>query len=146
MKSWTYFAKPVNGGPMKIGRSINPNKRMTQIRPAVSLFAAVPEEKLSERAAHEMFADRRVSGEWFEIDESEILSRLNNGGINPIFSVESEQRRKMILLLEIDDEIGALLDAIAKNDKRSRSSQAAFLLEKAIREAANEPQPEEATA
>ncbi len=51
----------------------------------------------------------------------------------------------MKVLIDIDDEAGAELDAMAKNEKRSRSSQAAYLLEKAIREAVNEPQPEEAT-
>ena len=50
----------------------------------------------------------------------------------------------MKVLIDIDEETGAELDAMAKNEKRSRSSQAAYLLEKAIREAANQPQEEAA--
>lgn len=52
----------------------------------------------------------------------------------------------MTLNLEIDDETGEMLDALAKEQDRSRSAQARRMLIRAIREAANEPQPEEATA
>ena len=50
----------------------------------------------------------------------------------------------MTLNLEIDDETGEMLDALAKEQDRSRSAQARRMLIRAIREAANEPQPEEA--
>lgn len=52
----------------------------------------------------------------------------------------------MTLNLEIDDETGEMLDALAKEQDRSRSAQARRMLIQAIRQAVNEPQPEEATA
>lgn len=48
----------------------------------------------------------------------------------------------MILNLEIDDETGALLDALAQEQDRSRSAQARRLLIAAIRAAANQEQEE----
>lgn len=55
----------------------------------------------------------------------------------------------MTLNLEIDDETGEMLDALARDQDRSRSAQARRMLVKAIREASGldrieEPQPEEA--
>lgn len=54
----------------------------------------------------------------------------------------------MTLNLEIDDETGAMLDDLAREQDRSRTAQARRLLIRAIREAANqpEPQPEEVGA
>lgn len=55
----------------------------------------------------------------------------------------------MTLNLEIDDETGEMLDALAREQDRSRSAQARRLLIRAIREACGQPrieetQPEEA--
>ena len=52
---------------------------------------------------------------------------------------------KMKVLIEIDDELGEMLDALAKEQDRSRSAQARHMLQKAIRESV-EPAPEEAAA
>ena len=52
----------------------------------------------------------------------------------------------MTLNLEIDDETGAMLDELAKEQDRSRSAQARRLLVRAIHEAANQPEQEEAAA
>jgi predicted transcriptional regulator len=48
----------------------------------------------------------------------------------------------MKVLIDIEDEDGELLDALAKEQDRSRSAQARHMLNKAIRESA-ETQPEE---
>ena len=50
----------------------------------------------------------------------------------------------MKVLIDIEDDDGELLDALAKEQDRSRSAQARHMLTRAIREAA-ETQPEEAT-
>lgn len=144
MKRFTYFATPANGGPMKIGRSGNPNRRVKQIRPEVSLFAVVPESELSEKEAHTMFAAQRVGGEWFEVTETEVLQALAKGGIFPAFSIDSKPKTGILINLEIDDEEGAMLDALANEQDRSRSAQARRLLIKAIRAAANQPEEDEA--
>lgn len=151
MKSFTYFAVPIEGGPIKIGRSKNPNVRMKQIRPTVSLFAVVPESDLSEKAAHELFSDHRVKGEWFDITEGVILDTLSKCGISPEFSTPSHPRSGMKVLIEIDDDLGDTLDAMAKEQDRSRSAQARHMLQRAIRESVEsvetpENEPQEITA
>jgi hypothetical protein len=50
----------------------------------------------------------------------------------------------MILNIEIPDEEGAMLDALAQEQDRSRSAQARRLLIRAIRSAANQPEEDEA--
>lgn len=52
----------------------------------------------------------------------------------------------MKVLIEIEDEDGELLDALAKEQDRSRSSQARHMLTRAIRDAATETQTEEAAS
>lgn len=64
----------------------------------------------------------------------------------PLTIFKPVAKSAMTLNLEIDDETGEMLDALAKEQDRSRSAQARRMLIRAIREAANEPQPEEATA
>jgi predicted transcriptional regulator len=48
----------------------------------------------------------------------------------------------MILNIEIPDDEGAMLDALAQEQDRSRSAQARRLLIRAIRAAANQPEEE----
>ena len=50
----------------------------------------------------------------------------------------------MILNIEIPEPEGAMLDALANEQDRSRSAQARRLLIRAIRAAANQPQEDEA--
>ena len=50
----------------------------------------------------------------------------------------------MILNIEIDEETGGMLDALANEQDRSRSAQARRLLIRAIRAAANQPEEDEA--
>ena len=50
----------------------------------------------------------------------------------------------MKVLIDIDDEDGETLDALAAEQDRSRTGQARHMLTKAIREAVEQPQPEEA--
>lgn len=142
MKSFTYFAVPTAGGPIKIGRSKNPNVRMKQIRPSVSLFAIVPESDLSEKAAHKLFSDHRVKGEWFDVTEGIILDTLSKCGISPEFSTPIQPRSGMKVLIEIDDDLGGTLDAMAKEQDRSRAAQARHMLQRAIREAVESPETE----
>lgn len=54
----------------------------------------------------------------------------------------------MKVLIEIDDDLGDTLDAMAKEQDRSRSAQARHMLQRAIREAVETPEnePQEITA
>jgi predicted transcriptional regulator len=53
-----------------------------------------------------------------------------------------QKQKRMILNIEIPDEEGAMLDALAQEQDRSRSAQARRLLIRAIRAAANQPEEE----
>lgn len=60
----------------KIGRSANPEFRERTLQsqePDVTLLFYCPEEVISERDLHDMFADKRVRGEWFALDSNDVL-------------------------------------------------------------------------
>lgn len=81
-----YFAEAC--GYIKIGFSTNPLGRVGSItrlgkRPAdipesahADLLGWVPGGRDEEKAMHARFADRRVDGEWFSIDPTEIVTLL----------------------------------------------------------------------
>lgn len=48
----------------------------------------------------------------------------------------------MKVLIEIDDDLGGTLDAMAKEQDRSRAAQARHMLQRAIREAVESPETE----
>lgn len=55
----------------------------------------------------------------------------------------------MKILIELDDDLGETLDALAREQDRSRSAQARHMLQRAIRETVenqDEPEPEPAEA
>lgn len=67
-----YFVQGVDGGPIKIGRSYDPIKRMAALQSASPvqlrmLFTArCGDLDLDESALHARFAQYRLHGEWFE--------------------------------------------------------------------------------
>jgi len=56
----------------------------------------------------------------------------------------TKPKQSMILNIEIPEEEGEILDALAQEQDRSRSAQARRLLIRAIRAAVNQPEEEEA--
>lgn len=50
----------------------------------------------------------------------------------------------MKILIDIEDQDGEVLDALAEEQSRSRTGQARYLLVTAIRAAANQPEEDEA--
>jgi hypothetical protein len=60
-------------------------------------------------------------------------------GVNhPVFNTACHPDNAMFLNFEIDEETGALLDAIAKAEDRSKRAQAARLLRDAVRMVASD--------
>lgn len=64
------------GGLYKIGRSVNPLARLSQIAPRAAglklvSYIATADSVWLERYMHEAFSHRRVRGEWFNLSEAE---------------------------------------------------------------------------
>lgn len=83
---YVYVLKEVNGTHYKIGRTVNPNNRVKTFN--VKLPFKVEYEVLIksddmyklERELHNCYASKRVSGEWFALDEADLteLRALTN--------------------------------------------------------------------
>lgn len=69
-QSYVYFLQAEGDGLIKIGRTINPDKRVRELQTLapspLKLLALVEGGKDREREIHEMFVDARSHGEWFE--------------------------------------------------------------------------------
>jgi hypothetical protein len=63
-----YFAQSVNGGPIKIGISVDPLKRVRSIpyHDELILLATLPGGRKLEKKLHNRFSACRLQGEWFE--------------------------------------------------------------------------------
>jgi hypothetical protein len=68
----TYFASFPAVGKIKIGSSVNPERRLRTLKCKYKhvgihkLVGALPSEMLSEADAHAMFATHRIKGEWYK--------------------------------------------------------------------------------
>ncbi len=65
---FVYFIQPVDGGLIKIGKSYDPKRRLSDIQlySPVKLQILAATSHLEEQAMHKMFAAERVHGEWFQ--------------------------------------------------------------------------------
>lgn len=68
-----YFIKPVGAdGPIKIGFSKDPLKRIKHIQPSspsiLEIAATAPATLYTENAVHRRFINLRIHGEWFTSD------------------------------------------------------------------------------
>lgn len=76
-----YLLYCINTGLYKIGRSINPTFREKTIgseQPNIEMVFSSPiTDKGSEKELHKMFSSKRVRGEWFRLDSSDILTIKN---------------------------------------------------------------------
>ena len=77
-KGHVYFLKNPSNGLIKIGRSSQIETRINQLsielKQPLELIKKIPKEDthIAERELHELYADYRVHGEWFDLPESEI--------------------------------------------------------------------------
>jgi hypothetical protein len=71
MKGWVYFARLGDDGPIKIGKAVNPRRRVSSlgsISPySITLLAAMPcaDAAAEEQRLHELLVADRIKGEWF---------------------------------------------------------------------------------
>ncbi len=81
-----YFAQAASGGPIKIGVSRDPVRRVRALSigspDAIELLATLPGGVWLEGKLHEYFADYRLHGEWFD-EDTPALSELIEAAIDP---------------------------------------------------------------
>jgi hypothetical protein len=72
-KGFIYFIQAINGGPVKIGFSICPEKRMSELQTAnpykLDLIGSIKGNVFAEKKLHRHLIHARTFGEWFEPDE-----------------------------------------------------------------------------
>ena len=93
---WCYIYVIQDGPNVKIGRAVNPLRRLAKLQTAhhrkLHLVCAVPGHAVIEAAIQQRFAHLRREGEWFHVDTDmmQFIERLNNGE-NPIELVWDEK-------------------------------------------------------
>jgi hypothetical protein len=72
-RSYMYAVQAVTGGPIKLGRTVDPSSRLKGLSTASAVplrfLITVPEWVVSEADAHEKWQHLRCQGEWFEPDQ-----------------------------------------------------------------------------
>lgn len=67
---YVYFVQAADGGPIKIGWTENPERRVEQLQASthqeLRLLDYILGDRRVERALHDLLADYRVRGEWFD--------------------------------------------------------------------------------
>lgn len=74
-KTYLYLIRDERNNLVKIGRSKNPSARERTLQsemPLLSLFWKVEGFEDEEVKLHEIFSDKRIRGEWFQLDESDV--------------------------------------------------------------------------
>lgn len=74
--SFVYCIKHHERKAVKIGTSSNPRRRFRQLQTGSSdpltLFDSMPGDRILEQVFHEYFADRRLTGEWFDNSDNAV--------------------------------------------------------------------------
>lgn len=74
-KKFTYLV--YDGQYYKIGESVDPNKRLVGLRtanPSVSLVCYG--DQVSEKKMHSIFSKKRVAGEWFNLNQQDVVKAI----------------------------------------------------------------------
>jgi hypothetical protein len=70
--SFVYFVQQGENGPVKIGRAVDPERRVATLQTGnaidLHLREVVPGDSTLESTMHQRFADARIRGEWFGAD------------------------------------------------------------------------------
>lgn len=75
-----YFIRAGEHGPVKIGVAADPARRMVNLQTSNSsplqIIRLLDGHRADERRIHDLFADRRLAGEWFAFDPSMLEADL----------------------------------------------------------------------
>lgn len=122
MTGFIYVIQPLGGGPLKIGYSLDPDKRLGQIQSShyleLRLIAKYPANPQTESLLLAALAPFRVRGEWFfecgelwEAVESLATAPLNVGHSlvefgEPLNKLASIRRHRHLTQLQLAEQLG----------------------------------------
>jgi predicted GIY-YIG superfamily endonuclease len=89
VSEYIYIIASNANGPVKIGRSADPQKRLKQLQTGHALPLTIhyqqeisgDEVNLMERAVHKMIRHKRLKGEWFAISVEEAIAEVKHAVI-----------------------------------------------------------------
>jgi hypothetical protein len=111
MKKFTYLMLNTRNGLYKIGESNLPKfreKTLWSEEPEVEIYAAFTSEKCNEKILHETFAKKRIRGEWFALNEQDLINIKNTVGEFSIFNMEDYEINEEIKNTTIKSKINLL--------------------------------------
>lgn len=83
-----YFIRCGDGGLVKIGYAVNPNRRLTLLQTGnperLTLMRVADGDRSTEAALHKHFAAQRVTGEWFAFSEQMLTIGIDAPGATPL--------------------------------------------------------------
>lgn len=96
MLSYVYVISAAEEGPVKIGFSKTPEKRLKKLQTGhpeelrLYYFHSLPEKnvKLMERAVHDLNRHKRIKGEWFNMSVNDAILEIKHAVIKYSESVE----------------------------------------------------------
>lgn len=97
MKGFVYFIANAESGPVKIGYSLDPDKRLKQVQSGSHLRLTVLDRfrasEDAERLLHRLFRPTRLAGEWFEAREGilEFAARVRINHSHRVMKLEGMQ-------------------------------------------------------
>lgn len=72
-KGYVYFIQGLCGGAIKVGYSVDPNKRLKELQTGypdtLTILLMIPGTEQTEKTLHRQFESSRLKGEWFRPDE-----------------------------------------------------------------------------
>jgi hypothetical protein len=82
--SFLYVIAATAAGPVKLGLSMNPEKRVRQLQTGsalpLSIFHTEEVEdgrvKIAERALHQLLGHKRMKGEWFDMSVEQAVAEV----------------------------------------------------------------------
>lgn len=77
---FVYLMKNRRNGLVKIGISTNPSRRERTLQseePDIDLLFSSPSSIRVEKSLHELFSKKRVRGEWFKLNDDDVLCCIN---------------------------------------------------------------------
>lgn len=95
MTSQVYFIRVADNGPVKIGRSIDPVRRMRTLQIGfagrLSIIRVSEGDGASETAMHRRFASRRIAGEWFHFSPEMLTVAVPPIGMQSAFEDDRDE-------------------------------------------------------
>lgn len=82
---WIYAIQAADGGPVKIGKTADPARRLAEFQAACPIPLRIvgaweyDHPHMIESLAHQTFAEARLHGEWFDASSPDVAAWLASG-------------------------------------------------------------------